>query len=54
MLFPIARASLWNRRFSVTLTVFTVAVSVALLLAVERLRIETRQSFASTRCCPIQ
>jgi putative ABC transport system permease protein len=48
MLWSIARASLWNRRFSVGLTIFTVAISVALLLAVERLRVETRQSFAST------
>ena len=48
MLLKIARASLWNRRFSVLLTVFTIAVSVALLLAVERLRSETRRSFAST------
>lgn len=48
MLLKIARASLWNRRVSVLLTVFTIAVSVALLLAVERLRSETRRSFAST------
>jgi len=48
MLATIARASLWNRRFSVGLTIFTVAVSVALLLAVERVRVQTRQSFAST------
>lgn len=48
MLLKITRASLWNRRFAVALTVFTVAISVALLLAVERLRVETRQSFAST------
>ncbi len=48
MLLKITRASLWNRRFAVALTVFTVAISVALLLAVERLRVETRNSFAST------
>lgn len=48
MLLKIARASLWNRRLSVALTVFTIAVSVALLIAVERLRSETRRSFAST------
>lgn len=48
MLLKIARASLWNRRFSVALTVFTIAVSVALLIAVERMRSETRRSFAST------
>lgn len=48
MLLRIARASLWNRRFSAALTVFTIAVSVALLIAVERMRSETRRSFAST------
>ena len=48
MLLKITRASLWNRRFAVALTVFTVAISVALLLAVERLRVETRNSCAST------
>ncbi len=48
MLWSIARASLWNRRFSVGLTIITVAISVALLLAVERVRVQTRQSFAST------
>jgi putative ABC transport system permease protein len=40
--------SVRNRRLSVGLTVLTVALSVALLLGVERLRTETRASFAST------
>lgn len=48
MLIRIARASLWNRRFAAGLTLFTVAISVALLLTVERVRVETRSSFAST------
>lgn len=48
MLIKIARASLWNRRFAAALTIFTVAVSVALLLSVERVRQETRNSFANT------
>mgnify|MGYP006976404365 CR=1 FL=1 len=48
MLFGIARASLWNRCLAVLLTVLTVAISVALLLAVEHLRSEARRSFAST------
>lgn len=48
MLLKLTRASLWNRRFAVGLTLFTVAISVTLLLAVERLRVETRRSFAST------
>lgn len=40
--------SVWNRRLSVALTVFSIALSVALLLGVERLRHEARQSFANT------
>lgn len=48
MLLRIARASLWNRRFAATLTLLTIAISVTLLLLVERVRTETRASFAST------
>lgn len=40
--------SLANRRFSAWLTVFAIALSVALLLGVERIRSEARTSFAST------
>lgn len=40
--------SVWNRRLSVALTVFSIALSVALLLGVERLRHEARESFANT------
>ena len=40
--------SVWNRRLSVALTVFSIALSVALLLGVERLRQDARQSFANT------
>lgn len=47
-LLRIALASLANRRFIAALTVLTIALSVALLLSVERLRSETRASFAST------
>lgn len=47
-LLQLARKSLWNRRLSVGLTVFAIAVSVALLLAVERVRNEARASFAQT------
>ena len=39
--------SLANRRFSALLTVFAIALSVALLLGVERIRNEARTSFAS-------
>lgn len=44
----LARASLWNRRATAALVVCSIALSVALLLGVERLRTEARQSFANT------
>lgn len=47
-LIRIALASLANRRFTALLTVFAIALSVCLLLAVERVRSEARASFAST------
>lgn len=47
-LIRIALASLANRRFTALLTVFAIALSVCLLLAVERVRTEARASFAST------
>ncbi|MCF9018391.1 ABC transporter permease [Pseudomonas viridiflava] len=47
-LFRLAMASLANRRFTAFLTVFAIALSVCLLLAVERVRTEARTSFAST------
>ncbi|BAP41850.1 ABC transporter permease [Pseudomonas sp. 21LCFQ02] len=47
-LFRLAMASLANRRFTAFLTAFAIALSVCLLLAVERVRTETRSSFAST------
>lgn len=47
-LLHIALASLNNRRFTALLTVFAIALSVCLLLAVERVRNEARTSFAST------
>lgn len=47
-LWRLAWKSLWNRRLSVGLTVFAIAVSVTLLLAVERVRVESKTSFAQT------
>ena len=44
----LAWKSLRNRRFTVVLTVVSIALSVALLLGVERVRNETRASFANT------
>ncbi|MFO1495289.1 MAG: ABC transporter permease [Lysobacterales bacterium] len=48
MLIRLAYASLLNRRYTALLTLLTIAISVALLLTVERMRIQTRNSFAST------
>ena len=47
-LLRLALASLGNRRFTALLTVFAIALSVCLLLAVERVRSEARASFANT------
>ncbi len=50
-LWPLARLaahSLWNRRLTAALTVLTIATSVALLLGVERLRHQARDSFSTT------
>ncbi|CUH52914.1 ABC transporter permease [Shimia marina] len=43
----IAYQSLWNRRFIAALTLCALALSVALMLGVERLRDSARQSFAN-------
>lgn len=44
----LARKSLHNRRLTALLTLLSIALSVALLLGVERLRSEARHSFSST------
>lgn len=44
----LAFKSLLNRRFTVILILISFALSVALLLGVERLRVESRNSFANT------
>ncbi len=44
----LALQSLWNRRFVAALTVLALAVSVALILSVERLRSSARTSFANS------
>ncbi len=43
-----ALQSLWNRRFVACLTIVSIALSVALILGVERLRDSARASFANT------
>ncbi|MDX1432608.1 MAG: ABC transporter permease [Gammaproteobacteria bacterium] len=44
----LALKSLWNRRGTAALTVLAIALSVTLLLGVEKLRREAREGFAST------
>jgi putative ABC transport system permease protein len=44
----LAFKSLLNRRFTASLTLLSIALSVSLLLGVERLRVESRNSFANT------
>ncbi len=44
----LAIKSLLNRRFTVSLILLSIALSVSLLLGVERLRVESRNSFANT------
>ncbi|MEM7212624.1 MAG: ABC transporter permease [Pseudomonadota bacterium] len=44
----LAIASLWNRRLTAILTVLAIAISVTLLLGVEKVRTGTKASFANT------
>jgi putative ABC transport system permease protein len=48
MVLTLAAKSLRNRKFTATLTVLSIALAVALLLGVERIRQESRASFANT------
>ncbi len=47
-LLRLAWKSLLNRRSTALLTILTIAVSVALMLGVEKVRLHARQSFANT------
>ena len=47
-LFGIAWRSAWNRRFTLALTLLSIALSTFLLLGVERIRTELRQNFSSS------
>lgn len=47
-LFAIAWRSAWNRRFTLALTVLSIALSTFLLLGVERIRTEMRENFSSS------
>ena len=46
----LALKSLWNRRATVLLTLLSIALSVTLLLGVERVRNDAKQAFANTVC----
>ena len=48
MILALAIKSLRNRRFTAALTVLSIALAAVLLLGVERIRSEARESFAST------
>ena len=48
ILLKLTLRSLWNRRISLFLTILSIAVSIMLLLGVEYIRKEARQSFLST------
>ena len=53
MIVALALKSLRNRRFTAALTVLSIALAVALVLAVERIREQSRESFTSTISEPI-
>lgn len=48
MMLSLARQSLWNRRGTVALTLITLMISVALLLGIDHIRKEARNSFSQT------
>lgn len=48
MMFKLAMASLWNRKLTAALTVLSIAVGVFLLLGVEHIRSEAKNSFSKT------
>ena len=48
MLIKLARLSLWNRRGTVLMTWLSLTISIALLLGIDHLRTEAKNSFTST------
>src|SRR4051812_16330161 len=48
VIFGLATRSLYNRKYTAGLTILSIALAVALLLGVERIRHESRASFAAT------
>jgi putative ABC transport system permease protein len=47
-LFTLAARSAWNRRFVLSLVALSIALSTLLLLAIERIRIDVRESFSQS------
>ena len=48
MMLNLAMRSVWNRKATALLTILAIALSVTLLLAVEKIRVEAKASFANT------
>lgn len=48
MLIKLARLSLWHRKGTVILTLCSLVISIGLLLGIDHLRLEAKQSFTST------
>ena len=48
MLLKLARLSLWHRKGTVMLTLCSLVISIGLLLGIDHLRLEAKQSFTST------
>lgn len=48
MLLKLARLSLWNRRSTATLTLLSLTISIVLLLAIDHLRHQAKNSFSQT------
>jgi putative ABC transport system permease protein len=47
-LFRLAAKSAWNRRFTLFLIVFSICLSTTLLLGIERMRVQVRESFMAS------
>ena len=47
-LFTLAARSAWNRRFVLSLVALSIALSTLLLLAIERIRVDVRESFSQS------
>ena len=48
MFFRLVVLSLWNRRSSIFLTIISIAISVSLLLGIDHLRHQAKDSFSKT------